>query len=72
MDIYIYIYINIYIYIYICIFIYTLSRRLTINTNLRKFQYKLLHSILYLNKTFHKFGKSYPYFAFFQWKILQA
>ena len=29
--------------------IYALPRRVTINTNLRIFQYKSLHSILYLN-----------------------
>ena len=37
--------------------IYTLPRRVTINTNLRIFQYKLLHNILYLNKMLYKFGK---------------
>ena len=37
--------------------IYTLARRVTINTNLRMFQYKLLHNSLYLNEMFYKFGK---------------
>ena len=37
--------------------IYTLPRRVTINTNLRIFQYKLLHNVLYLNKMLYKFGK---------------
>ena len=37
--------------------IYTLTRRLTI-TNLRIFQYKLLHNILYLNEMLYKFGKN--------------
>ena len=37
--------------------IYTLPRRVTINTNLRIFQYKLLHNILYLNEMLFKFGK---------------
>ena len=36
---------------------YTLPRRATINTNLRIFQYKLLHNILYLNVMLYKFGK---------------
>ena len=38
-------------------YIYTLPRRVTINTNLRIFQYKVLHNILYLNKMLYKFGK---------------
>ena len=37
--------------------IYTLPRRVTINMNLRMFQYNLLHNILYLNKMLYKFGK---------------
>ena len=37
--------------------IYTLPRRVTINTNFRIFQYKLLHNILYLNGVLYKFGK---------------
>ena len=36
---------------------YTLPRRVTINANLRIFQYKLLHNILYLDKMLYKFGK---------------
>ena len=35
--------------------IYTLPRRVTINTNLCIFQYKLLHNILYLNEMLCKF-----------------
>ena len=38
--------------------IYTLPRRVTINTNLRIFQYKLLHNVLYLNEMLYKFGKN--------------
>ena len=49
--------IYIYVYIYIYIYIYTLPRHVTINTNLRIFQYKLLHNILYLNEMLYKFGK---------------
>ena len=37
--------------------IYTLPRHVTFNTNLRIFQNKLLHNILYLNKMLHEFGK---------------
>ena len=37
--------------------IYNLPRRVTINTNLRIFQCKLFHNILYLNKMLYKFGK---------------
>ena len=35
----------------------TLPRRVTINTNLRIFQYKLSHNILYLHEMLYKFGK---------------
>ena len=45
--------------------IYTLARRVTININLRIFQYKLLHSILYLNVMLYKFGKKVPHFLLF-------
>ena len=46
--------------------IYNLSRRVTINTNLRIFQYKLLHNILYLNEMLYKFGKKVsPLCSFF-------
>ena len=45
--------------------IYTLPRRVTINTNLRIFQYKLLHNILYLNKMLYKFGKMSPLCSFY-------
>ena len=44
-------------YVYIYIYIHTLPRHVTINTNLRIFQYKLLHNILYLNEMLYKFGK---------------
>ena len=44
---------------------YTLARRVTININLRIFQYKLLHSILYLNVMLYKFGKKVPHFLLF-------
>ena len=37
--------------------IYTLPTRVTINTNLCMFQYKLLHNNLYLNEMLYKFGK---------------
>ena len=37
--------------------IYTSPRRVTINTNLRIFQYKLLHNILYPNEMLYKFRK---------------
>ena len=40
--------------------IYNLPRRVTINKNLRIFQYKLLHIVLYLNKIFTNLEKSYP------------
>ena len=43
--------------------IYTLPIRVTIN--LRIFQYKLLHNILYLNKMLYKFGRKVSHFAFF-------
>ena len=36
---------------------YNLSRRVTINTNLCVFQYKLLYDILYLNIILYKFGR---------------
>ena len=46
--------------------IYTLPRRITINTNLRIFQCKLLHNILYLNVMLYKFGKKvFPLCSFF-------
>ena len=45
--------------------IYTLARRVTININLRIFQYKLLHSILYLNVMLYKFGKKVPHLLLF-------
>ena len=32
-------------------YIYTLPRRVTINTNLSIFQYKLLHKILHINES---------------------
>ena len=35
----------------------TLPRHATINTNLRVFQHKLLHNILYLNEMLYVFGK---------------
>ena len=38
-------------------YIYTIPRRVTINKNLRIFQYKLLHNILCLNEILYKFGK---------------
>ena len=45
-------------YIYILErYIYTLPRRVTINTNLRVFQYKLVHNILYLIEMLYKFGQ---------------
>ena len=37
-----------------------LPRRVTINKNIRIFQYKLLHIVLYLNKIFTNLEKSYP------------
>ena len=37
--------------------IYTLPIRVTTNTNLRIFQYRLLHNILYLDEMSSKFGK---------------
>ena len=45
--------------------IYSLPRGVTINTNLRIFQYKLLHDIFYLNKMLYKFGKKVsPFYSF--------
>ena len=38
--------------------IYILSRVVTINSFQRKFQYKILHNILYLNKMLFTFGKT--------------
>ena len=38
--------------------IYTLPHKVTINANLRSFQYKILNNILYLNKNLHTFGLS--------------
>ena len=52
--------------------IYTLPRQVTINTNLRIFQYKLLHIILCLTKRYTNLEKTYPHFAFFAWKNLKA
>ena len=37
--------------------IYASPRRVTINTNLHIFEYKLLQNVLYLNDMFYKFGK---------------
>ena len=37
--------------------IYLLPRRVTLNTNLRMFQYKLLNDVLYLNKMLFRFKK---------------
>ena len=53
--------------------IYSLPRRATINSNLRIFQYNLLHNILYLNKTLYKFEKkaSPSPLCFFAWKSLR-
>ena len=51
--------------------IYTLPIRVTIN--LRIFQYKLLHNILYLNKMLYKFGrKVFQLCFFFAWKNLKS
>ena len=45
--------------------IYSLPRGVTINTNLRIFQYKLLHDTFYLNKMLYKFGKKVsPFYSF--------
>ena len=52
--------------------IYTLPRRVTINTNLRIFQYKLLHNVLYLNEMLYKFGKNVSHFVLFARKNLKA
>ena len=38
--------------------IYTLPDKVTINANLRSFQYKILNNILYLNKNLHTSGLS--------------
>ena len=37
--------------------IYLLPRKVTLDTRLRIFQYKILHNVLYLNKILHKFKK---------------
>ena len=37
--------------------IYLLSRRVTLDTNLRMFQYKLLNNVLYLNNMLFRFKK---------------
>ena len=37
--------------------IYLLPRRVTVDTHLRMFQYKLLNNVLYLNKMLYKFKK---------------
>lgn len=37
--------------------IYLLPRKVTLDTNLRIFQYKILHNVLYLNKMLYKFKK---------------
>ena len=43
----------------------TLPRHATINTNLRVFQHKLLHNILYLNEMLYVFGKKlFPLFFY--------
>ena len=52
--------------------VYTLPRRVMINTDLRIFQYKLLHNILYLNKLLYKFLKRVSHFALFAWNSLKA
>ena len=49
-----------------------LPRRVTINKNIRIFQYKLLHIVLYLNKMLYKFGKKLSHLALFEWKNLKA
>ena len=39
--------------------IYLLPRRVTLDTNLRMFQYKLLNNVLYLNNMLFRFKKFY-------------
>ena len=45
--------------------VYTLPNRVTVNTNLPIFQYKLLHNILYLNEMLYKFRKKVSPLCFF-------
>ena len=52
--------------------IYTIPRRVTIDTNLGMFQYKLIHNIFYLNVMLYKYGKKVSHFALFTWKNLKA
>ena len=52
--------------------IYNLPRSVTINKNLRIFQYKLLRIVLYLNKMLYNIGKKLSHLALFEWKNLKA
>ena len=45
--------------------IYTLLISVTINTNLRIFQFKFLHNILYINVMLYKVGKKVSHFVLF-------
>ena len=47
--------------------VYLLPRRVTVDTNLRIFQYKILNNVLYLNENVFRFKKiSYPLCSFYQ------
>ena len=48
--------------------IYTLPRKVTINANLRSFQYKISNNILYLNEKLRTFGLSNTQLCSF-WKM---
>ena len=43
--------------------IHILPRKVSLDCNVRSFQYKVLNNILYLNKKLFIFGKSPPYFC---------
>ena len=47
--------------------VYLLPRRVTVDTNLRNFQHKILNNVLYLNEKLFRFKKiSYPLCSFYQ------